>query len=318
MEKLKKELGKGNKVKSLILNIMTDDQWCSKAIASEKRELYKFLDNTAFESSNETDEQIAGYILQGLKDIGKGKSAVERGGIIITTVCSFMNEDKDELLLGDYAKTIVAIRTLKTKLFSEEVLDSLKNSRTDNGVKGFTPKKKGGVEPVIQKTNSFTKDIEKATEFVEKGVVVSGSKDELVCAEKIRRIINKSLKKICGCRDITFSNWAAEQIYKLSPKAKDLIATTTSDVKFVEKLFNVWLDNIKETDMSKYTSYMDDIARGIDSEASIAKECFEKERSCGKIGTTGPSSTSSGDYLSRVLGLFFPSTMSNRTAGKGV
>ena len=34
MEKLKKELGKGNKAKSLILNIITDDQWCSKAIAA--------------------------------------------------------------------------------------------------------------------------------------------------------------------------------------------------------------------------------------------------------------------------------------------
>ena len=268
MEKLQKELGKGNKVKTLVLNIMTDDQWCAKAIAAEKRELYKFLDTATFDSTDETNEQIAGYILEGIKDIGKGKSAIERGGIIITTVSSFMNEDKSELTMEDYANALVAMRTLKTKLFSDDVLSKLKDSRKDNGVKGFTPKKTGGVEPVIQKTktNSFISDIEKATELMEKDSSISGSKDEIKCAEKIKGIIDKSLKSSCGCRNVTFSNWAAEQIYKLSPTIKELIAKADNDVKLVENMFSIWVENMKVNDQEEYLHYIDDASDGIVSE----------------------------------------------------
>ena len=265
VEKLKRVIGKNNRMKRLLLTIMRDDQWVAKSVKISKKKFYKLLDEAEFEKTENSDNQIAYYILQGLKDVGNGDGALGRGNIIISTVCSFMNEHKDDFDPKDYAEAVAAIRTLGPVLFSSEVLGNSMDSRIDEGVKGFTPGKKGGIVTIVKKVNSFANDLEKATELVTKGIE-SDSEEEIACAERIRKIVETDLKNKCGCRSFTFSNWAAEQIYRMSPSIKELIEKHSSDVDLVENMFSEWLKNLKATDMVEYLKYVDDVSNGVAEE----------------------------------------------------
>lgn len=270
LSQLKKELV-ASRPKELMTRVLTDDQWCSKALVIEKKKLYDLIDNSEMSDvTPELKEQVAGFIHESLKDLWvPGRSAVERGGILIETVTSLLNEDKDVISIEDKVRTLMVIRSLQNDLLPKEKQVDPKTSRNDNGIKGFTPGK-NGVEPVPEekkKPNPFVADIEKAIVLMDKDDLVSGTPDEIGCADRICNIIKTSkLKKDCGCREKSFSDWAAEQIYKLSPSIKELVLATEDVVELVEKMFSIWLENLKVNDSVAYLRYVDDVANGIDTE----------------------------------------------------
>lgn len=228
LEELKGRLSKYRGEAIIISKICCDNSWSAKMLHININKLQSLLEKTEIISTN--DDEIAKAIILSLKDMKKGKSATERGNILLTNVTSLMNESKDSIDDNDKIGAIVMMRSIAGKILPVDLYKP-------EEVKFFKP-------PILTDKQKLLNHIEKAEKYFSEGAVNSDAshKDEEACANELLQMLDtvKNAK--------TRADWLAEQIYGMNADILTIIKNSTDDDDLSASLIAEYAAHIIETE----------------------------------------------------------------------
>lgn len=257
---LKGKLEKSKPRTMMFAALCSDNKFVAKVLNEFPfKEVCNKLSATSVTFTTSIDD-IAHYAILSLKDVpaGKGVDSVKKARPFLEGVASLMYEDRDTLGLDEYCSAVHHLRELQSLVLPADlVIDPNKGTDSDK-VKTF--KVPNGKKP--PEDNFLVSELHKAEEWMDKvskggetmAIVEARDKDMVACAKKISQKISSDsfLSKKYGTQNVTFSNWAAEQIYGCRPETVESIKAIKENDGLISDLFNQFVQNLTASNPNEF------------------------------------------------------------------